>query len=103
MIKWLINACPFAPGMAKPVSMPGPKVPRFALKNKVVNRKTIFLVLSFVSLTLLYSYNYPSLNYSGMPLLFEDSYFLKLSIYSYIASMVGHFIREYKKKLRNNQ
>jgi hypothetical protein len=80
--------------------MPGPKLPKFALRNKVVNRKAIILVLSFVSLTLLYSYNYPSLNYSGTPLLFEDTYFIKLSIYSYIASMAGYFIREYKKKLR---
>ncbi len=98
MIKWIMNACPFAPGLAKPASMPGPKLPRLSLRNKVVNRKTVILVLSLVSLTLLYSYNYPELNYSGKPLLFEDMYFIKLSLYTYVTSMVGYFIREHKRK-----
>lgn len=97
MIKWLINACPFAPGVVKPASMQAPKLPRLTLRNKMVNRKSVILVLSLVSLTLLYSYNYPALNYSGTPILFEDSYFIKLSLYSYVASMVGHFIKEYKR------
>ena len=66
----------------------------------MVNRKAIILVLSLVSLTLLYSHNYPALNYSGTPLLFEDMYFIKMSLYTYITSMVGYFIREYKRKQR---
>lgn len=98
MIKWIVNACPFAPGVVKPASMPAPKLPTITTWNKVVNRKTIVLVLSFVALTLLYSYNYPALNYSGKPLLFEDAYFIKLSIYSYVTSMIGYFIREHKRK-----
>jgi threonine/homoserine/homoserine lactone efflux protein len=100
MIKWIVNACPFAPGVAKPASMRGPSLPKISLWNKMVNRKTIILVLSFVSLTLLYSYNYPALNYSGKSLLFEDMFFIKLSLYTYITSMVGYYIREYKRKQR---
>ena len=102
MIEGIINACPFAPGVTKPDSIPSPNVPRLSIRNKVINRKTIVLVLSLVSLTLLYSHNYPALNYSGKPLLFEDYYFIKLSMYSYVATMVGYFIREYKKKQRKN-
>jgi hypothetical protein len=102
MTKWIANACPFAPGVSKPASMPGPKLSKVSLWNKMVNKKTIILVLSLVSLTLLYSYNYPSLNYSGTPLLFEDMYFIKLSLYTYITSMVGYFIRDYKRKQRQD-
>ena len=101
MIKWIVNACPFAPGVAKPAIMPGPNLPKVSLWNKMVNRKTIILVLSLVSLTLLYSHNYPALNYSGKPLLFEDMYFVKLSLYTYVSSMIGYYIREHKRKQKN--
>jgi hypothetical protein len=100
MIKWLFNACPFAPGVAKPVSMPRPDIPRLSLWNRVVNRKNLVLGLSMVTLMLMYIYNYPSLDFSGMPLLFEDYYFVKMSMYGYVASMIGYYIREYKKKQR---
>lgn len=98
MIKWWVNACPFAPGEVKPASIPEPNVPRRSIREKIVNRRSIILVLSFVSLTLLYSYCYPALKYSGKPLLFEDFYFIKLSLYSYVATMIGYYVREYKRK-----
>jgi len=102
MIKWLINACPFAPGIAKPASIPRPNLPRFSLRARVLNWKTITLGLAMVTMMAMYIYNYPYLEFSGKPFLFEDFYFLKMSMYTYVASMVGHFIREYKKKQRKN-
>ena len=102
MIKWLINACPFAPGVAKPVSMPRPDLPRLSLRSRVFNWKNTVLALSFMTLVLMYIYNYPQLEYSGMPLLFEDYYFVKMSLYGYAASMIGFYIREHKKKQRQN-
>lgn len=100
MIKWLINACPFAPGVAKPASMPGPKLQRFSLREKVFNWKTMILGLSMGTMMVMYIYNYPHLEFSGKPFLFEELYFLKMSMYGYVASMVGFYIREYKKKQR---
>ncbi len=98
MIKWIINACPFAPGVAKPASMATPSVPGLTMRRRLVNRKSSILVLSFVSLTLLYSHSYPSLNFSGTPFLFEDGFFIKMSIYTYVTSMLGYYLKEYKRR-----
>jgi len=98
MIKWIVNACPFAPGVAKPASMAAPRVPRLTMRNRLVNRKSTVLVLSFVSLVLLYSYSYPSLNYSGTPFLYEEGYFLKMSLYTYVTSMLGFFVKKFRRR-----
>jgi hypothetical protein len=98
MIKWIVNACPFAPGVAKPASMAAPSVPRLTMRRRLVSWKSTVLVLSFVSLTLLYSYSYPSLNYSGIPVLFQDGFFIKMSVYTYVTSMLGFYIKEYRRK-----
>ncbi len=100
MIKWIINACPFAPGVAKPASMDTPSLPRLMMRKRLVNWKSSLLVLSFVSLVLLYRHSYPSLNYSGTPFLFEDSFFIKMSIYTYVTSMLGFFIKKYRSRNR---
>ncbi len=97
MIKWIVNACPFAPGAVKPASMAVPGAPRLAMGKRLVNRKSTFLVLSFVSLVLLYGYSYPSLDYPGTPFPYEDGYFLRMSIYTYVASMLGFFIKKYRR------
>ena len=97
MIKWIINACPFAPGAVKPASMAVPGAPRLSLR-RLVNRKSTFLVLSFVSLVLLYGYSYPSLNYPGTPFMYEESYFLKMSLYTYVSGMLGFFIKKYRRR-----
>lgn len=98
MIKWIRNACPFAPGVAKPASMATPSYTRLTTWRRLVNWKSSILVLSFVGLILLYSHSYPSLNYSGTPLLFEDGFFIKMSIYTYVTSMLGFYIKEYKRR-----
>ena len=97
MIKWVTNACPFAPGAVKPTSMAGPRMPQLNIWKRLVNWKSTVLVLSFVSLVLLYSYSYPSLNYSGTPFLYEEGYFLKMSIYTYVTSMLGSFVKKYRR------
>ena len=100
MIRWMVNACPFAPGVAKPGSMAAPFTPRLTMRRRLVNWKSGLLVLSFVSLVLLYSYSYPSLNYSGTPFLFEDGYFIRMSLYTYVSSMLGFFIKKYRRGKR---
>jgi hypothetical protein len=47
------------------------------MRKRLVNWKSSILVLSFVSLILLYSHSYPSLNFSGTPFLFEDGFYIK--------------------------
>ncbi|MFA9437928.1 MAG: hypothetical protein ACEROO_12585, partial [Candidatus Bathyarchaeota archaeon] len=86
----MVNACPFAPGVAKPESMAAPSTRRLTMR-RLVNWKSGLLVLSFVSLVLLYSHSYPSLNYSGTPFLFEDGFFIRMSLYTYASSMLGFF------------
>ena len=100
MIKWLTYACPFAPGAAKPESMVSPSFPRLTLRRRLVNRKSGLLVLSFVSLVLLYGYCYPSMSYSGTPFLFEDDFFIRMSLYSYVTSMLGFYIKKYRRGKR---
>ena len=100
MIKWVINACPFAPGTAKPASMATPSLPRLTMRKRLVTWKSTILVLSFVSLVLLYNYSYPSLNFSGKPLLFEDWFFIKMSLYTYVTGMLGFFIKKYRRGKR---
>ena len=102
MIKWMVNACPFAPGVAKPESMAAPSTPRLTMRRRLVNWKSGLLVLSFVSLVLLYSHSYPSLNYSGTPFLFEDSFFIRMSLYTYVSSMLGFFIKKYRRDKRQD-
>jgi hypothetical protein len=98
MIKWIVNACPFAPGVAKPASMAVPSPAGLTMRRRLVTWKSSVLVLSFVSLTLLYSYSYPTLNYSGVPVLFQDWFFIKMSLYTYVTSMLGFFIKKYRRK-----
>lgn len=100
MIKWMVNACPFAPGVDKPESMAAPSTPRLTMRRRLVNWKSGLLVLSFVSLVLLYSHSYPSLNYSGTPFLFEDGFFIRMSLYTYVSSMLGFFIKKYRRDKR---
>ena len=95
----MVNACPFATGVAKPESMAAPSTPRLTM-SRLVNWKSGLLVLSFVSLILLYSHSYPSLNYSGTPFLFEDGFFIRMSLYTYVSSMLGFFIKKYRRDKR---
>jgi hypothetical protein len=98
MIKCIVNACPFAPGAVKPASMAVPRTSGLAVWKRLVNRKSTFLVLSFVSLMLLYGYSYPSRHYPGTPFMYEESYFLKMSLYTYVSGMLGFYIKKYKRR-----
>jgi hypothetical protein len=98
MIKWIVNACPFAPGAVKPATMEVPSQVGLTMRRRRVTWKSSVLVLSFLSLVLLYSHSYPSLNYSGIPVLFQDWFFIKMSIYTYVTSMLGFFIKKYRRR-----
>ena len=86
--------------MAKPESMAAPSMPRLTMRSRLVNWKSSLLVLSFVSLVLLYSHSYRSLNYSGTPFLFEDGFFIRMSLYTYVTSMLGFFFKKYRSGKR---
>jgi len=45
-------------------------------------------------------HSYPSLNYSGTPFLFEDGFFIRMSLYTYVSSMLGFFINKYRRDKR---
>ena len=95
-INWIVNACPYAPGVAKPESMARPSLPTLTLRRRLVNWKSCLLVLSIVCLVLLYGYCYPSLSFSGTPFLFEDGFFIRMSLYTYVTSMLGFLIKKYR-------
>lgn len=96
MINWIVNACPYAPGVAKPESMARPSLPTLMLRRRLINWRSCLLLISFVGLVLLYGYSYPSLDFSGTPFLFEDGFFIKMSLISYVTSMLGFFIKKYR-------
>jgi len=91
------NACPFAPGEAKPKSITV-KSNQEGLLKKLANRKLIALVLSLVVLIFVYSRSYSDLNWEGSNVLFNDLYIVKLSFYTYLTSLISFFIREHRKK-----
>ena len=93
------NACPFAPGEVKPKSVPINSNQEGLLK-RLVNRKLIALILSLVGLTLVYSHNYSNLNWEGSKVLFNDWYIVKMSLYTYLTSLISFFIREQRRKQR---
>ena len=97
MIKY---ACPFAPGAVKPESI---RVHRDqpSLLKRILNKKTLFMILSLLALTILYSRSYSSLNWGGSPVLFQDWYIVKLSFYSYLSGMITYYFREYRNKKRD--
>lgn len=91
------NACPYAPGVVKPESIPGPREQSGRVKRHL-NGKLFLLVASLIALTLLYHYSYPSLNWGGSPVLFQDWYIVKMSLYTYVTGMITYYIREYRLK-----
>lgn len=93
------NACPYAPGVVKPESIPSPREQSNTVK-RLLNGKLVLLVVSLVALTLLYSYSYPSLNWGGSPVLFQDWYIVKMSFYTYVTGMITYYFREYRQKKR---
>lgn len=93
------NACPYAPGVLKPDSMPTPKGQTSPLR-RLFNGKLLVLLICIAALTLLYSYCYQSLNWGGSPVLFQDWYIVKMSIYTYVSGMIAYFFREYRRKER---
>ena len=98
-MKMIENACPYAPGVVKPESIPSPRE-QSSMAKRVINRKSVLLVVSLVALTLLYRYSYPSLNWGGSPVLFQDWYIVKMSLYTYVTGMITYYIREYRLKKR---
>jgi hypothetical protein len=80
--------------------MARPSLPRLTLRRRLVNWRSCLLVLSFVGLVLLYGYCFPSLSYSGTLFLFEDGFFIRMSLYSYVTSMLGFFIKKYRRGKR---
>ena len=91
------NACQYPPGAVKPESIQGPRNQSDLLK-KILNKKTLLLVVSLLALTILYSQNYSSLNWGGSPVLFQDWYIVKMSFYTYISGMITYYFREYRRK-----
>ncbi len=93
------NACPFAPGEVKPRSIPV-NSNHEGLLNRITNGKLIVLVLSLVGLTLVYSHSYSDLNWEGSSVLFNDWYIVKMSLYTYLTSLISFFIREHRRNQR---
>ena len=91
------NACPYAPGAIKPDSMPRPQG-QISILRKLFNGKFLLMLLSIVALTLLYSHSYPVLNWGGSPVLFQDWYIVKMSIYTYVSGMIAYYFREQRRK-----
>ena len=91
------NACPFAPGAVKPVSLGGSRDQSRVLK-RLLNRKFLFLLISLIALTVLYGRSYSTLNWGGSPVLFQDWYIVKMSFYTYVSGMLSYFIRRYRQK-----
>ena len=91
------NACQFPPGATKPESIQGPRDQSNLLK-KVLNIRILFLIVSLLALTVLYSRNYSSLNWGGSPVLFQDWYIVKMSFYTYISGMITYYFREHRHK-----
>lgn len=91
------NACPFAPGEAKPEVIPNSVNHRRVLGG-LVNKKTLLLVVSLIVLTILYSMSYSDLNLQGSGVLYQDWYIVKMSFYSYIMSIFAFVIRENRRK-----
>lgn len=91
------NACPYAPDAVKPESIPGPRNQSNILK-KILNKKSALLIASLLALTVLYTRNYSSLHWEGSPVLFQDWYIVKLSLYSYLTGMITYFVRKYRKE-----
>jgi len=91
------HACPFPPGVVKPESIQGPRDQSNLLK-RILNKKTLFLIVSLIAVTILYSRSYSSLNWGGSPVLFQDWYIVKMSFYTYISGMITYYFREYRNK-----
>jgi hypothetical protein len=95
------NACPFAPGVAKPESMQS-TLSKGSLMGKIRIGKVLILLGSIIALTLLYRYSYPSLNWGGSSVLFQDWYIVKMSIYTYLLGMITYYLKGYQKQKRVN-
>jgi len=93
------NACPYAPGEVKPEVMKS-AIRRDVSLMRLKNVKLLALLGSVLALTLLYRYSYPSLNWGGSPVLFQDWYIVKMSLYTYLLGMITHYIRRYQKQNR---
>jgi hypothetical protein len=93
------NACPYAPGAVKPESMPSAIV-KGGWTVRIRNGKLLVLLFSILALTLLYGFSYSSLNWSGSPVLFQDGYVVKMSVYTYLLSMITYYFRGYRQKKR---
>jgi len=91
------NACPFPPGAVKPESIHGPR-DQSSLLKRILNKKTLFLIVSMIAVTILYSRSYSSFNWGGSPVLFQDWYIVKMSFYTYISGMITYYFREYRHK-----
>ena len=91
------NACQFPPGAVKPESIQGPR-DQSSLLKKILNKRTLFLIVSLLALTVLYSRNYSSFNWGGSPVLFQDWYIVKMSFYTYISGMITYYFREHRRK-----
>lgn len=100
---WIAYACPFPPGAQKPPVDHVPRRWRRTLRRNVVNLRSIFLVLAFLSVTYLYVNGYGLINTTGEPVLFRDNFFVLLSLGSYFAVMLMWYIRRWKSMRRRRQ
>jgi hypothetical protein len=91
------NACPYPPGERKPKTMPPPIAGNGQMKN-LYTLKNLIIILCFLTLILIYTQNYHMLDQSNKPVLFQDWYTIKMSIYTYTSIMLTHFIRQHKRK-----
>ena len=96
------NACPYAPGEVKP------EVMQSALRQEVFwvrfkNVKLLALLGSVLALTLMYSFSYPSLNWGGSPVLFQDWYIVKMSLYTYLLGMITYYFRAQAHQQKKNK
>ena len=56
------------------------------------------LTLAFFALVALYVRSYPSMSLRYEPLLYQGSFAIRLSLYTYASVMLTYFIRKYKDK-----
>ena len=90
------NACPFAPGEVKPESMQSTLNHNVWMRRFIIG-KGLMLIGSILALTFLYGYSYTSLNWGGSQVLFQDWYIVKMSLCTYLISMITHYLKRYKK------
>ena len=98
---WPANACPFPPGEPKPDAMEA--APRRRQPRALLGRRLLTLALALIALVSLYVYRSPAMSPNAKPLLYQENFAIRLSLYTYASVMLTHFIRRYRGRSRENK